>query len=64
MKQVFELWDEAHKTYSHARAIPDENWRRRMLSVADGYLKRAQEPRRDVVQASFPNIDPNLRARR
>ena len=64
MKEVLDLWAMAHETYSQARTIPDENARRHMLSVADGYLKRAEELRRDDVQASLPSIDPNLRARR
>lgn len=55
MKQVLELWTEAHEAYLRARAASDKSVRRRMLSIADAYLKQAEELRRDKAHADPQN---------
>jgi hypothetical protein len=60
MATVEELWNMAHDMYARARASLDPLAKRRLLRVADDYLKQANELRRTgvVIQAAFPDSKP------
>jgi hypothetical protein len=61
MAKVDELRQMAHEVYARARASLDPSTKQELLSLADDYLKQAEELRRGhVVQAAFPKSDRNI----
>lgn len=66
MATVEELWKMAHDMYARARASLDPLAKRKLLRVADDYLKQANELRRHrvVIQAAFPESQVLGRERR
>ncbi|HMJ50252.1 MAG TPA: hypothetical protein VK440_06790 [Burkholderiales bacterium] len=61
MATAVELREMAHEIYARARASLDPLTKKRLLDLADDYLKQADELRRgDVVQAAFPKPDRHI----
>jgi hypothetical protein len=59
MAKVEELWSIAHRLYARARASLDPSMKRKLMTVADNYLRQAEAIRRDrmIIQAIFPEPD-------
>jgi len=59
MATVEELWNMAHGLYARARASLDPSMKRKLMGVADDYLRQAEAIRRErvIIQATFPEPD-------
>ncbi len=59
MPTVAELWEMAHDLYARARASLDPSEKRKLMKLADNYLKQADDMRRGhtVIKAEFPKHD-------
>lgn len=59
MPTVTQLWDMAHDLYARARASLDPLAKRKLMKLADNYLKQADDMRRGqtVIKAEFPKHD-------
>ncbi len=62
MPTVAELWEIAHDIYARARASLDPSEKRKLMRLADNYLKQADDMRRDhtVIKAEFPKHDRKI----
>ena len=61
MATVQELWNMAHDLYARARASFDPSTKRKLMGVADNYLRQAEDIRRErvTIQAAFPEPVPH-----
>jgi len=61
MATVQELWNMAHDLYARARASFDPSTKRKLMGVADNYLRQAEDIRRErvTIQAAFPEPSPH-----